>query len=258
MRGIDTMLFLRSSIIDAWFVGAVIGKTGVSYAHIFALRNGLILPYGFPQSILVVSMVLALGLGLLFTDWRGLMVRGGWQYLLTWRAEFDVHRLPWNSERFATVRAFVLQLGRYMTVGGLTTLLDFLLLNALLVLVPATQAFQINLYSTATYVTSLVIGYAWHRWWTFRSAERPKAAFGRFIILNGVTFAINTLSAMGLMVVLPSLLAVDLAVAANFSKALATLLSGTLNFLGQRVWVFRATPTSEASEEYRPCVEHDA
>lgn len=259
MRGIDTILFLRSSIIDAWFIGTVIGKTGVSYAHFFAIRNGLILPYGFPQSILVASMVLAFGLGMLFTDWRGLMARRGWQHLLTWiQAGLHGRRLTWNSDRVAGLRAFMLQLTRYMTVGGLTTLLDFLLLNALLVLFPAKQALQINLYSTATYVTSLVIGYAWHRWWTFRSTERPKTAFGRFIILNGVTFAINTLSAMGLMAVLPSLLAVELAVAANLSKAFATMLSGTLNFLGQRIWVFRATTASEGSETYVACTEHDA
>lgn len=133
------------------------------------------------------------------------------------------------------------ELLRYVIVGATTTLLDFALLNLVLLAFPAMPPLALGLVSGGSYALSLILSYHWHRRWTFRAARRTEALAWRFVALNVSTVAINTLATLIFTMALPVVLPLAVVVLVNISKAGATLISGGLNFAGNRVWVFQSS-----------------
>ncbi|HYF61558.1 MAG TPA: GtrA family protein [Herpetosiphonaceae bacterium] len=166
----------------------------------------------------------------------------------TWTIKRRWPRRPWrwlrlpNALRRQLVRsALIRELMRYVVVGASTTLLDFALLNLLLLAFPEMPPLALGLASGSTYALSLIVAYYWHRRWTFRTARRTEALAWRFVALNVSTVAINALATVLLTMALPVLLPLATVVLVNISKASATLLSGGLNFTGNRFWVFQSS-----------------
>lgn len=133
------------------------------------------------------------------------------------------------------------QLARYMVVGVSTMLLDIALLNLLMVMFPTTAPVTITLYSTGSYLFTLLLAYLWHRWWTFRSRQEHRRLVWRFLLLNGSTMAVNALAVLVFAALLTDLTALDALLIGTISKTLGTTISGLLNFLGSRSWVFHRT-----------------
>ncbi|GIV96620.1 MAG: hypothetical protein KatS3mg057_1277 [Herpetosiphonaceae bacterium] len=133
------------------------------------------------------------------------------------------------------------ELLRYILVGGATTLFDFGLLNLVLLLFPSMPPVAVAFASGSSYGISLVIAYLWHRSWTFRAPIRGYAVVRRFVVLNLSTVVVNALVTLLLTTTLPAILPLSYILLSNVSKAGATLVSGILNFTGNRVWVFQST-----------------
>ncbi|HVU66785.1 MAG TPA: GtrA family protein, partial [Ktedonobacteraceae bacterium] len=83
------------------------------------------------------------------------------------------------------------QLTRFSLVGGLNTLIDMLVLNALLLLWPASSTLQLLLYNALAYSVGAGNSFVWHKYWTFQQRRRLSLReCGRF--------ALTTLLGMGL------------------------------------------------------------
>jgi putative flippase GtrA len=154
-------------------------------------------------------------------------------------------RVLMNAVRHGARSPLVQDLLRYMVVGATTTLLDFGLLNLVLHAFPSLPALALGLASGGSYTLTLILAYHWHRRWTFPTAQRTPAQAWRFVAINISTIAVNTLATVLLTTTLPLLFTLRMVVVVNISKASATLLSGGLNFAGNRAWVFQR-PTQPA------------
>src|SRR5579883_2152538 len=58
------------------------------------------------------------------------------------------------------------QLTRFSLVGGLNTLIDLLVLNALLLLWPASSTLQLLLYNALAYGVGAGNSFVWNKYWT--------------------------------------------------------------------------------------------
>lgn len=133
------------------------------------------------------------------------------------------------------------QLLSYMLVGSTVTLFEFALYNLILLIFPTTLPLLLTLYSVSSYGLSVALGFRWHRRWTFRDTRRQRKIFRRFVFLNALTLGLNAVVVLLCTMILPVLFQLDTLMIANMSKGVATLISGGLNFLGNRIWVFQAT-----------------
>ncbi|QRM56097.1 GtrA family protein [Sinorhizobium sp. BG8] len=112
---------------------------------------------------------------------------------------------------------------RFAVVGAITTTLDFVLFNAL-VLVGAIPALA-NIFS---YSCGIAVSYALNRAWTFR-ARRSNVQALKFVLSTLTGLLISTCLVATLVIVMPPPIAKILSVPVVFAW----------NYLSARLWVFR-------------------
>jgi putative flippase GtrA len=137
-------------------------------------------------------------------------------------------------------RAILIQVQRFSLVGVLNTLVDFLV-YALLV--------QVGLYylasQAAAYACGLACSFLLNRSWTFGYRRlKDRLLLPRFLAVN--------LCAWGVLELALFLLVGQARLPALLGKVLATPFSLTVNFLGNRLWVFRAQTPALPTPATRP------
>jgi putative flippase GtrA len=136
-------------------------------------------------------------------------------------------------------RSLLVQVQRFSLVGVLNTLVDFLVFAGLVRLGLHYLASQ-----AAAYACGLACSFLLNRSWTFGHQGKDRLLLPRFLAVNLCAWGVLEL---GLLLFvgkagLPALL----------GKVLATPFSLTVNFLGNRLWVFRAEPPTPALEVRPP------
>jgi len=130
------------------------------------------------------------------------------------------------------------QLLRFGVVGGLNTLLDILILNALLLLFPTTSTTTLLAYNALAFSLGAVNSFLLNKHWTFRHKQN--------ITFKELSrFTITTLGGIGwstLVLWLASTLLYPLVLNttlwANAAKIVSVASSALLSYLGMRLWVF--------------------
>ncbi|MCB9682145.1 MAG: GtrA family protein [Alphaproteobacteria bacterium] len=127
------------------------------------------------------------------------------------------------------------QIVRFVVAGGIATLADLSVYTALLatILPDAT-----GLSKTLSFVVGTTVAFVLNKYWTFGDHRRDHAQTARFVALYGVAWAVN----VGANEVSLAVLATSPLPAAAWlpvAFVVATGCSMVLNFLGQRLWVFR-------------------
>lgn len=135
---------------------------------------------------------------------------------------------------------------RFALVGISNTVVDvalfFLLFRVLGIFYLVAQVFS--------YLGGVTNSYCWNKFWTFRAkTASDRREFGKFITVNGVSFAVSLAALYGL--------GHDLHLDIGVSKVLATAGSMGINFIGSRFWVFRGWDGSgpPAQDPERPIIE---
>lgn len=120
------------------------------------------------------------------------------------------------------------QLGKFGVVGVANTLIDF----GVFMLLHGRIGLAYPVSQVISYSCGMTNSYLWNKFWTFKS-QRPIHLFEvvRFVLVN--------LTSLGVALVLLALLRERRGWGAAESKALATLGSLLVNFLGNKLWVFR-------------------
>lgn len=129
--------------------------------------------------------------------------------------------------------------GRYLTVGMLSTLIDFGLFAGLTgwLGLPALTA------NTLSYSAGIINGYVLNRWWTYgdetqATSRRTLAAqFVQFALVSLVALIVNNTLVLCLTPALKTL--TGPAYGQLLAKAIATLVSLGWNFLLNHFWTFR-------------------
>ena len=128
------------------------------------------------------------------------------------------------------------ELFRFLIVGSLTVLVDFITYRGLLWF----EVLNIDIAKAVGFVVGTVFAYFANRLWTF--GERPHASGSarRFVVLYAITLGANVLVNA---VLLNQFAAHTDAIALAF--LIATAISAALNFLGMKFFVFKSPISSE-------------
>ena len=147
-------------------------------------------------------------------------------------AEVQNHRQ--DSEKFYWLK----QLLRFGLVGGLNTLLDIVILNALLLLSPTTSTRTLLAYNALAFSLGAVNSFLLNKYWTFGYKQGTT-------LKELVRFTITTLFGIGwstLVLWLASAvlhpLVLNATLWANAAKLVSVVSSALLSYLTMRLWVF--------------------
>ncbi len=150
--------------------------------------------------------------------------------------EYAISWPPASRQR--KLGASLAQFARFGLVGGLNTLIDLLILNGLLWLVPTRSTGLLLIFNSIAYSVGAINSFLLNKYWTFRVAGRAQPQeVGRFALTTLAGIACNTL----ILWVMSSLLHPVLLSAvlwANASKLVAIGGTVLISYLGMRLWVF--------------------
>lgn len=127
------------------------------------------------------------------------------------------------------------QIGKFGLVGVLNTAVDFGILNYLSILTGVTSGTSLIPLNALSFSVAVLNSYWWNKSWVFEGKKR--VSFVSFLAVSAIGVLINT----GIVVVATNInpLGLDNSLWLNVSKALATVVSLTWNFLGYRLVVFK-------------------
>ncbi len=143
-----------------------------------------------------------------------------------------------NYKRNPHKYSWLKQMFRFGLVGGLNTLLDLLVLNALLLLFPTTSTLTLLTYNALAFSVGAVNSFLLNKYWTFRHKQRTTLKeLSRYMIaaLCGIGWSTFVLW-LASTVLRP--LAVNPTLWANAAKIVSIGSTALLSYLGMRLWVF--------------------
>jgi putative flippase GtrA len=149
---------------------------------------------------------------------------------------------------FRNIRALFLQIIRFGMVGGLNTILDLLIFNSLLWLMPTQSTTTLLVYNSIAYCLGGINSFLLNKYWTFRNKQKitlPEIA--RFAITTALGILCNDLLIWLISRYFHPIIA-DARLWANASKIVALCGTVLISYLGMRLWVFVA-PKSHSQED---------
>ena len=130
------------------------------------------------------------------------------------------------------------QVLRFGLVGGLNTIVDLLILNMLLLLIPTSSTRMILIYSAIAYSLGAVNSFLLNKYWTFGYRQRTTWR-------EVVRFIVTTLCGIGWSSIILWLasnalhpLLINATIWANASKVIAISGTALISYLGMSLWVF--------------------
>ncbi|MHB1506304.1 MAG: glycosyltransferase, partial [Sulfobacillus sp.] len=131
-------------------------------------------------------------------------------------------------------RSLTAQITRFVLVGAANTLIDFGLFDLLSVLLGARSGLLLAVVNIFSVAVAMIFSYWANGRFTFGVHARPRA-FSRFAVITGASLVLNTVVVLFVAHLIANPTLLDL----NLAKASAVVLSGTINFLGYRFFVYR-------------------
>lgn len=126
----------------------------------------------------------------------------------------------------------------FLVVGALTVLIDFLTYRMLLWL----GMFGIDISKGISFLAGTLFAYFANRLWTFGYKGRSARSAMRFVLLYSLTLSANVAINALILKVLGGI-----PVVFYLAFLIATGVSATLNFVGMKLFVFRAVPSRACS-----------
>lgn len=124
----------------------------------------------------------------------------------------------------------------FLVVGSLTVLIDFLTYRGLV----WAGWFNVDIAKAIGFLTGTLFAYFANRMWTFGHQPHAPGSVLRFAILYAVTLSANVLINAGCLALFNAMSA-----AVEFAFLIATGVSAALNFLGMKLFVFKASALKE-------------
>jgi len=151
------------------------------------------------------------------------------------------HSHAWSS----TIRQFL----RYGLVGGANTLMDLLMLNALLWGFPTKNVLILVVYNSVAYSGGAVTSFFLNKYWTFGHKRRTTR---REVVRFSIILALEILYSNGLVwlagKVLQPLIA-NPTLWGNASKLVAVAVGAVLSYAFMRFWIFAGRPRDQHKEQ---------
>lgn len=134
-------------------------------------------------------------------------------------------------------RRGVRQLVKFAIVGTSSTIVNFAMLNVMLIALHQNKYLAV----TVAFLVSVVNGYIWNKRWTFRGApvKAVHAQFTQFLLVNLVSWGLDLLFVRLISVPLENDLHVSMVKATNLAQLVATGVLVFWNFFANRLWTFK-------------------
>ncbi len=94
----------------------------------------------------------------------------------------------------AVSRIPVREFGKFLVTGGLNTLIDFGVLNLLILIFGLAQGDpRYILFKTLSFIAASANSFIFNKWWVFKNKkETDKKEVGSFAVVNGIGLVLNT------------------------------------------------------------------
>lgn len=131
------------------------------------------------------------------------------------------------------------QLVKFVAIGSLNTVLDFGILNSLMLATGIVAGYGYSGFKAISFCLASVNSYFWNKYWTFHSEEGASMKeFGKFLVISGIGFLINVGIASFVVNFISAPGGLSPVMWANIGAFAATLASLLWNFLGYKFLVF--------------------
>lgn len=131
------------------------------------------------------------------------------------------------------------ELVKFFVVGGLNTLVDFGILNILMLIFSAATGGIFTLFKAISFIGAVVNSYVWNKFWTFSSHEKTDVhRLIRFLSVSIVGFGLNVVIASLIVNFISPLGGMSEQLWANVGAIIATVISMIWNFIGYKFFVF--------------------
>jgi len=148
-----------------------------------------------------------------------------------------------ESSTYATVMRVgkqMKQFTKFLVVGTSNAVVDLVVLNMLILLLPTHSVRALLLYNTIAVICAIYNSYIWNKRWTFaRMSDGSRSERVRFLAQAAVNIALNDVVVGWLSTYLRVSRAVPWMVSSNAAKGLAMLLSSIASYFFMRLIVFR-------------------
>ncbi len=135
------------------------------------------------------------------------------------------------------------KLAKFLMVGVLNTGIDFFVFDTLIVLTGRAAGTPLIAFKSLSFVLALVNSYELNRRWTFdaeAAPQRTKSEFSRFAVITVVGFLVNVGTTFAVATAFRPLFGMSQIRWDNVAAVIATALNLAWNFVGYKLFVFRA------------------
>lgn len=143
------------------------------------------------------------------------------------------------SEILAKLVSAFREIGRFAVVGVLNTVLDFAVLNTLIIITGVAEGILATAFAGISFIVAVTNSYYWNKYWTFELKEKVEREFFQFFVISIVGFGLNVGAFHIVVNVVGPVGDVARAAWANLGKLAGTLAGLTWNFLGYKFIVFK-------------------
>ncbi|MCX6702880.1 MAG: GtrA family protein [Candidatus Wolfebacteria bacterium] len=134
-----------------------------------------------------------------------------------------------------------LQIAKFCATGGLNTLLNLGVLNALIALTGYAAGVWYAVFYAIAFITANINSYIWNRYWTFGAKDTANAKeFGEFFVVSLVGLGLSVATAAFVVNVIGAPAGISLERWANVGALSATAISLVWNFVGYKFIVFKS------------------
>lgn len=146
----------------------------------------------------------------------------------------------WLTSLLSCLFPVLLQIAKFVAVGGLNTLLDLGILNTLIFLSGIAVGWWYSIFKGISFIAAVINSYFWNKHWTFGVGGTASVKeFSQFFVVSLVGFGINISLASFVVNVIGSPENISLERWANIGAFATTIVSLIWNFLGYKFIVFK-------------------
>lgn len=160
--------------------------------------------------------------------------------------ETSVMNAPQTSEApMGLIARLVKQFSKFIIVGGVNTLIDFAVLNALMFLTGIHKGPSLFVLNCISFSVAVVNSYYMNKRWTFKEAaagivdKNAAVQFSQFFVVSLIGITINGLILTGITSYIAAPFGLSDQLWANVAKLVATGASLVWNFIGYKLFVFK-------------------
>jgi len=152
----------------------------------------------------------------------------------------------WITSLLSRLFPVLLQIAKFVAVGGLNTLLDLGILNILIFISGIASGYWYSIFKSISFIVAVINSYFWNKYWTFGGSKTVSVKeFSQFFVVSLIGFGINIgLASFVVNVINPISLIGPIGLItperwANIGALAATIISLVWNFVGYKFIVFK-------------------